>query len=605
MFKYDRKVDSIKSLDSVNMYMSDNKDVCMSLSGNFEAKKTSQGMYIENGNVLLLNMFERVENGDKIYKILSYETNQTANNSSDYIESVNLENNSISYDLTDIKYTKSLCFKQKEGILQIKYLVENNSDAKMDMYIFPFVTCRDYINMKKENVLKFNQRKLDKGLMVNLSVTSNINLIFKSHDAKYIEEQQNICNIKHLCYFPDDTYIEALEDVFKPGEFKISLKKGESKEFSIYVATKDFDLNKILQEDLFEKEEKRKKEVLEGIEEEFVELRDLSLGLAICDLEDKLISNIPYFRDNSKIEIEKNEFRIDQIIDIIKDVTKVVKSIDGMYISLNKLKEAKVTLIKIRRFIKEVDLLKLEDLYALKEITLLKLWYIEIINRLFSKDGDVSVFVPQIKDIIIDTINNKNRELILEDLECVCLMYNALKIYENIVSTGIGEEIIAYNTYKKLENLLENEFWNGEKNVLKRNLRDVECIANISMIYTISLSYPCIIGNMKMKVLDTIFKELYTPYGLREVASNSENYNGNIYPMYMAHFLKANFRQNGVTRASQKLAYNLVKELLQDVSKYENCGIKKIYNDKNKDFISPTYDILTNAEMVRMYKMLI
>ena len=244
-------------------------------------------------------------------------------------------------------------------------------------------------------------------------------------------------------------------------------------------------------------------------------------------------------------------------------------------------------------------------MYALKEITLLKLWYIEIINRLFSKDGDVSVFVSQIKEIIIDTINNKNRELILEDLECVCLMYNALKIYENIVSTGVGEEIIAYNTYKKLENLLENEFWDGEKNVLKRNLRDVECVANISMIYTISLSYSCIIGNMKMKVLDTIFKELYTPYGLREVSSTSENYNGNIYPMYMAHFLKANFRQNGVTRASQKLAYNLVKELLQDVSKYENCGIKKIYNDKNKDFVSPTYDILTNAEMVRMYKMLI
>ena len=125
------------------------------------------------------------------------------------------------------------------------------------------------------------------------------------------------------------------------------------------------------------------------------------------------------------------------------------------------------------------------------------------------------------------------------------------------------------------------------------------------MIYSISLSYPCIIGNMRLKVLDTIFRELYTPYGLREISQKSEKYDGNIYPKYMAHFLKANFRQNGVTRATQKLAYNLVKELLQDVSKNENGGIKKVYNDKKRKYIDLGYDILTNAEMVRVYNMLI
>ena len=605
MFKYDRKTDNIKSLEKVSMYMSDSKNVCTSLLGSFEAKKTSQGLFIENGNVLLLNMFERIENGDRVYKILNYETSSQVNNTLEYIESVDLEHNSIVYKFNDIVIKKMLCFKEKEEILQIKYVIENNSDAKADVYSFPYVTCRDFINMKKENVLKFNQRKLEKGVMLNLSITSNINLVLKSFEAKYINEFQNICNIKHKCIYSDTECDDVIEDVFKPGEFKVSVKKGDIKEFSIYVSTKDFDLVSIINEDLFKLQDEKKEKLLKNIEKEYIELRELVLGINVCDMDGKLISSLPYTRDNSRLEIEKNEFRIDQIVKIIKDVTEIVKSIDGRYIVLDKVKEAKIDLIKIRRFIKEVDSLKLENDYALKEITLLKFWYIEIINRLYSKDEDISLFVPQIKDIIVDTINNRNKEIVLEDLECVCLIYNALKIYENMTTSGVGEEIIAYNTYKKLENLIETEFWDTEKNILKRNLRDVECVANISMLYTISLSYPCIIGNMKMKVLDTIFKELYTPYGLREISENSESYNGNIYPKYMAHFLKANFRQNGFTRASQKLAYNLVKELLLDVSKYENCGIKKIYNDKVKNFESPQYDILTNAEVIRLYKMLI
>ena len=49
----------------------------------------------------------------------------------------------------------------------------------------------------------------------------------------------------------------------------------------------------------------------------------------------------------------------------------------------------------------------------------------------------------------------------------------------------------------------------------------------------------------------------------------------------MAHFVKANLRQNGVTRASQKIAFNLVKELFQDINKYVNGAIKNIYSEKD------------------------
>lgn len=602
MYKYAKGINSIKELDNVNIYASDNSSVCMALSGALEARKKSHGLYIENGKVLVSNVFERIEVGDKIYKLYNLNTKSKTMNTQEYIESVDGKNLIWKYILDNgLKLTKMICFEKGTSLMQIKYIIENDTDSKADFIVLPLVTNRDFNNMRFENQLKFNQRKTEKGVIINLSVTTNTNIIMKSPELKYSQNKQNLCNVKHISSLDDE---ELIEDLFKPGDFKIQVKKGETREVNLFICSMDFELDEDLN-DLFEKKERLENKYTKNIEKEFIELKDLALGLEICNMDSKIIPSLPYSNEYSKLIIDSSGIRLDSILCAVKKVTDITRAIEGQYLLLNKVKEARVVLIKIRRFIREVDGLKLDDSYVLKEITLLKLWFVESINRLFSKGADINVFVPQIKEIIVDTLNNKNKELVLEDLECVCLIYNALKIYENIVSHGIGEEIVAYNTYKKLDDLIENEFWDSENNVLRNNVNDKKSVATISMIYSISLSYPCIIGNMRLKVLDTIFRELYTPYGLREISQKSEKYDGNIYPKYMAHFLKANFRQNGVTRATQKLAYNLVKELLQDVSKNENGGIKKVYNDKKRKYIDLGYDILTNAEMVRVYNMLI
>ena len=602
MYKYAKGINSIKELDNVNIYASDNSNVCMALSGALEARKKSHGLYIENGKVLVSNVFERIEVGDKIYKLYNLNTKSKTMNIQEYIESVDGKNLIWKYILDNgLKLTKMICFEKGTSLMQIKYIIENDTDSKADFVVLPLVTNRDFNNMRFENQLKFNQRKTEKGVIINLSVTTNTNIIMKSPELKYVQNKQNLCNVKHISSLEEE---EIIEDLFKPGDFKIQVKKGETRELNLFICSMDFELDEDLN-DLFEKKERLENKYTKDIEKEFIELKDLALGLEICNMDSKIISSLPYNNEYSKLIIDSSGIRLDSILCAVKKVTDITRAIEGQYLLLNKVKEARVVLIKIRRFIREVDGLKLDDSYVLKEITLLKLWFVESINRLFSKGADINVFVPQIKEIIVDTLNNKNKELVLEDLECVCLIYNALKIYENIVSHGIGEEIVAYNTYKKLDDLIENEFWDSENNVLRNNVNDKKSVATISMIYSISLSYPCIIGNMRLKVLDTIFRELYTPYGLREISQKSEKYDGNIYPKYMAHFLKANFRQNGVTRATQKLAYNLVKELLQDVSKNENGGIKKVYNDKKRKYIDLGYDILTNAEMVRVYNMLI
>ncbi len=105
--------------------------------------------------------------------------------------------------------------------------------------------------------------------------------------------------------------------------------------------------------------------------------------------------------------------------------------------------------------------------------------------------------------------------------------------------------------------------------------------------------------------MDTAFKELYTPYGMRLASRTSSLYDGYVYPKYMTYFVKANLRQTGITRASQKLAYNLVKDLLGEINKYTIGSIKEKYFEQNKKAYGPAIDSLTNAEMIRLYKMFV
>ena len=72
----------------------------------------------------------------------------------------------------------------------------------------------------------------------------------------------------------------------------------------------------------------------------------------------------------------------------------------------------------------------------------------------------------------------------------------------------------------------------------------------------------------------------------------------------LVHFLKANLRQMGVTRASQKLAYNLVKDAFGEIGKNTVGTVKYKYNEKTKKAIGNTVSAMTNAELIRAFDML-
>lgn len=605
MYRYKRGINSLEKMRQIEYSFSDNAKTCFSMSGCLDFKKPYNGMYIKNGKIMLANLVERIEIKDKVYKMTELTTSVQNVSCEEYITSIDLERNLFEYDIGSLVYTKRFAFEDKSDLLCIEYVIKNKERTPARFKVLPMITYRDFHNMKNSTMLKFNQRKIEDGTVVSLSILNQDNIVLKSGQMEWTQEPQNLTNVKHE-YINEDREKEIYtEDLVLCGEFEAVIKGLETKVVHLYVSSREFEVDEIDSNAIFEEDMYKKGQAVFGIDDAFVELRELAESINHLDMDGFLVPYLPYRKDYDAIlnESDRKE-NIKELSMDLQELTDIVRAIEGQYISFGKIKEARRVLIKIYKYIKAFEEFCIEDIELYKKYTLLKLWYIESVNRILQKENKIDLYLDSVKEIIYEILHEDARKVLLDDIEIVALTYNAIKIYVNMLN-WIGQEDLRMELEeKRLHDLIVNEFWCEDKRIMKRNLKDIDPCANVEMIYTLSLSYPCIVDTMPIKLLDTIFKELYTPYGLRAISKNSPKNTGLIYPKYMAHFVKANLRQNGVTRASQKIAYNLVRELLQDVGKYVNGGIKKIYHEKGIMIDSVAYDLLTNAEIVRLYHML-
>ena len=605
MFKYKREINNYEQARQIEYSFSDNSKACFCTTGSLLTRKPYHGMYIRNGKVLLENLVETFEVDGQTYKVVEIDTNSRELNSKEWITNIDLEKNLFEYSFGDISYTKRFAFEDKKGTLCVEYVIKNNARSNINLKVVPLITYRDFYNMKNNSMLKFNQRDTEDGTFIALSVLNQENIVLKSDKMSWKPDNRMLYEVKHELINGESKKEVYFEDLAICGEFQAEVKGFSETKLYLYVSYKDFNIENINELEVFNNLEFRNRNAVFNVDENFIELRDLSKSILNTDMEDMLVAYLPYKKDFNEEYIKSlndlSETELEKDLDELIDITR---AIEGQYLLYKKVKEAKKVVMTIHKITKEISKLQLSD--KLKEKNnILKLWYIEEVNRILQKEGRIELYIDSIKEIIYNLIEPENRATSFNTIEIAALMLNAVKVYLNIL-TWIGEtdkQIELQEVYFK--NLIENEFWIKEKNIMKKDFREEDEYANVQMLYTLSLSFPCVSDDIPNKILDSVFKELYTPYGLREVSKHYKNYNGMIYPKYMAHFIKANLRLTGITRASQKISYNLVKELLQDVGKHVNGGIKKVYNEKGIAIDSMSYDILTNAEMVRLYHMFI
>lgn len=603
MFKYKREINNYEQARQIEYTLSDNSKNCFCTTGTLQTKKPYHGMYIRNGKVLLQNIVEVFEVEDKTYKIVEIDTNSKELNTKEYITSIDLEKNEFEYSFGDLGYSKRFAFDENNNVLCVEYIIRNNGRSNASFKVIPLITYRDFFNMKNNSMLKFNQRDTEDGTFIALSVMNHENLVLKSDKMRWDAHNKFLHDVKHELINLESKKELYYEDLAICGEFISEIRGFSETRLYVYIGCKDFNISSINNLDVFNNIESRNKNVVFDLDENFIELRELAKSILNTDMKDTMVAYLPYEKEYNEDYIKTistlTEEELEKDMNNLVDITR---SIEGQYLYFKKIKEAKKVVITIYKIIREISKLQLSSTLN-EKYNILRLWYIEAVNRILQKEGRIELYIDSIKEIIYNLIEPDNRATCFNTIEIVALMLNAVKIYLNIL-TWIGDtdkQIELQELYFK--SLIEKEFWIKERNVMRKDLREQDVYANIEMLYTLSLSFPCVSDDIPNKILDSVFKELYTPYGLRKVSKYSSNYDGMIYPKYMSHFIKANLRLTGVTRASQKIAFNLVKELLQDVGKYVNGATKKIYNEKGISIDCMSYDTLTNAEMIRLYYM--
>lgn len=161
-------------------------------------------------------------------------------------------------------------------------------------------------------------------------------------------------------------------------------------------------------------------------------------------------------------------------------------------------------------------------------------------------------------------------------VEVQALWYNALKTFE-LLAKRFGEKSIAENfalIAEKAGKSFKEKFWNSAKNCLfdvvdKQGVGDGSVRPN--QILAVALDFTMLDKAKAKKVLDTVRRELLTPYGLRTLAKSDPRYvgvchgdrrsrdlayhNGTVWPWLLGPFTTAYLKVEGYGEYTREYAF--------------------------------------------------
>ena len=117
--------------------------------------------------------------------------------------------------------------------------------------------------------------------------------------------------------------------------------------------------------------------------------------------------------------------------------------------------------------------------------------------------------------------------------------YNALCIMEEFGQSGLTDGIGCGMDYGRMARLVKKsfeKFWNEDAGCLKDVLSGTKADNQIrcNQIWAVSLPFSVLSPEREKQVVDTVFRELYTPYGLRTLSPSDEEFS----PFYGGEQLK-------------------------------------------------------------------
>jgi predicted glycogen debranching enzyme len=467
-----------------------------------------------------------------------------------YLERVTVDHlPAFLYRIEDLYIEKkvSMVYGQNKAVI-IYNIVNGPRDAVLKLV--PLVNCRKHDGNSCKAYMDFTQQDGENCILIKAGTGKNSHEIkLYCSDGSYSRQDTYFTNMKYAVEI--ERGLPALDDHFIPGVFEIKLSPNERRCVT-FIATTEQTLGSTDGPALAAKEEQRVKQLREdsGFHDDFAarlaEACDQFIVYRKSTGMKTVIAGYPWFTDWGR----------DTMI-----------SLPGLTLVTRRFQDAKEILLSFLKYRKYGLLPNMfpdegeEPLYNTVDSSL---WYFEAVSKYLKYTEDYEFvreyIYPALKEIITaysrgtcfdikvdrDSLLSAGREgsqLTWMDVkvdgwvvtprhgkavEINALWYNALMIMSKL-SEKFGIIGTDYSSdAAKVKESFVREFWNDDAQCLYDVITDKEKSGAVrpNQIIALSLTYPVVDGDMAKKVVNKVWRELYTAYGLRTLSPREKEYIG-------------------------------------------------------------------------------
>lgn len=548
------------------------------------------------------------------------------------------------YLVDGVNIQKRVFLEQGKNTAIIEYKIKGNDEAGI-LKLTPFASFRNPGECSTLDNLKFKKIVIENRFKLIPKFKKDIEINLFATCGKVNEENEGLTD--YVVYDVDiSTGDKCVEQYYVPGSIEVEFNKHEEK-VVYFIATIEKDIPTNIEE-VIKLEENR----IEKIKNTFDDYRPIAKYLPLG------ADNFIVDRDSikSKTILAGYPWFLDWGRDTMIAVT-------GLTMSTNRLDDAKDILRSFSLYEKNGLIPNMfpdfgqEPLYNTVDASLL---YIKAIYDylLYSDSEESLTFIneeiyPSIKKIIesykkgtdfsirmkddyliwagdgldqVTWMDVRVNEIVVtprhgKPVEINALWYNALKIASLLANKFEDSEANEYEELaEKVKESFENKFWNEKDNCLYDVVNDEGNDDSIrpNQIWAVSLPFSILSREKEKAVVNTVYKELYTAYGLRSLSRGHKDYKamyigklfdrdmsyhqGTVWGFPLGGFLTAYCRVNDYSNEAVGFVDNCLKDMESHIEDQCLCGIAEIFDGEAPHYGRGCYtQAWSVGEIIRVY----
>lgn len=520
------------------------------------------------------------------------------------------------YSFEDVFIEKKVCMVYGKNTTVVSYRIINGN-SPLKLRLTPLVNFRDYHFDSHRDYMHFDRRFSGNNVEI---IPYNLNLGIKMYCSNGVFVEQDNCFFMDMEYPVErERGLHPVEDHYIPGYYEVDVEPGEDR-FVTVIATVEDEIGNTDGAFLIEEESKRMKNLAEasGFEDDFarklVTAADNFIVYRRSTGGKTIIAGYPWFTDWGR----------DTMI-----------ALPGLTLVTGRFQDAREILYTFSRYVKDGLIPNKfpdegeEPIYNTVDAPL---WYFEAVQKYLEYTGDYDfVFkniYPALKEIVNAYIKGTHFNIKMDDdylvsagemgtqltwmdakigdwvvtprhgkaVEINALWYNALRVMSGL-ACNFGDTGGYYdNMAEGAKKAFCESFWNEGSQCLYDVISDENKDGRVrpNQIIAISLTYPVLEGYKAEMVVERVWKELYTAYGLRSLSPESHGYKGiyagdqynrdsayhqgTVWTWPLGHFITAYLRVNNYSPKSRELALKMIMPLKDHL--YDACigNISEIFD---------------------------